>query len=182
MRVGLRAGVAASLGAALTLTIAPTAGYANVPSGNSTQNVYTSHRQSQQYWSSSTKKMYVNAILSANLPSGYCLDSWFDWTTPEGSSHYDSRGARTCVSNYSMYGDVVTESNSVAGMQKAGGAYGPNNNTTSTSYLVNAAGSTISIASINVVMNQYNCSIRYWKRTSSGVEYWTGGPPTNPNC
>lgn len=182
MRVGLRAGAAALLGAALTLTVNPAMGYANVPSGNSTQSVYTSHRQSQQYWNASTKKMYVNAILSANLPSGYCLDSWFDWTTPEGSSHYDSRGARTCVSNYSMYGDVVTEGSSVAGMQKAGGAYGPDNNTTSTSYLVNAAGSTISISTINVVMNHNNCSIRYWKRTSSGVDYWSGGASTSASC
>ncbi len=78
-----------------------------------------------------------------------------------------------------MYGSVVTEGSSMRGMQKAGGAYGPDNATTSTAYMVNATGSTISITTINVTMTHNNKSIRYWKRTAGMVDYWDGGSSTS---
>jgi hypothetical protein len=182
MRVLLaRLGVLASL-MVLGVTAAPPVAMANVPSGNSTQNVYTSARRSQQSWNAGNRTVYVNAILTATLASGQCLDSWFDWTTPEGKNHYDARGARTCVNNQSMYSPVVTEGAAMRGMQKAGGASGPDNATTSSSYVVDAPGHSISITTIRVSMTTQNCSIRYWKRVPGAVETWAGGSPSSPTC
>jgi len=153
--------------------------------GTTYQNVGSSSSKfAVQSWNGNSNTAAVSADLSMTPASGYCLDSWFDWRTPEGRSHYDARGVRVCRANASHGSGTITESNSVGEMQKAGGAYGPNNATTSYQY-TNAptADSGQSVASINVVMTTSNCTVAWWKKDSSGgISSWGGGSPTSAGC
>jgi hypothetical protein len=168
---------------ATTVVLVPGApASANVASGTRDTFVNANSRlDAYVMWNASTRKIQVAANLSTSMATGYCFDSWFDWTTPEGVSHYDARGARTCRNNEGMFSDLVTESRSVPGMQKAGGAYGPNNNTL-VSYN-DASGASISINTINVNFASTNCSIRWWRRNANDtINTFTGGSPTSASC
>jgi hypothetical protein len=165
---------------AVAVLASPLPASANVESGS--RDVYYPHtaKHAIMGWNASTRRTYVDAIATDEyLGNGYCLDSWFDWTTPEGSSHFDARGARNCRSRASMYGDVITESYPVPGMQKAGLAYGPDNNTKSF-YYKDASGTDISINTINMDFRN-NFSIRWWRRSANNsVSTFSGGNPRSP--
>jgi hypothetical protein len=147
--------------------------------GNS--NLYTS-----QTWDKSVRQMDVYVHVSTALVSGYCVDSWFDWNfgLEDGQHvHYDSRGARDCQSNTIETSGTFTEASSTwpadaaRGMNKAGGAWGPDNATTITA-VYDAPDSQGSIDTINPTLNHSTFCSAYWKRNSNGtLDTWSGGSP-----
>ncbi|NUR59393.1 MAG: hypothetical protein HOV87_12095 [Catenulispora sp.] len=182
IRTRLAAAAAAALIAILGTPPPPAA--ASGSSGTTAVNIGgNSARVAWAGWAASDDHMWVDVHLSTTLASGYCADSWFDWTTPEGSSHFDGRGSRTCRSNTTIYGPVLYESYNMASMQKDGGMYGPDNNTKSYQY-TDAPGSDISVNTINPNFNtSTNCSIRWWKINSAGQwSEFSGGSPTSATC
>jgi hypothetical protein len=165
----------------VTGTLVSTAGPAHADSNSVAEYLDAlNHKIAYQAWSSSGNNGSVNPAMWQVPASGYCLDSWFDWLTPEGSSHFDARGSRTCDANTQSY-QAFTESYNVNGMQKAGGAYGLDNATTSGTVL-NYPGASASITTINVNMVSTNCSVRWWKRKNGVVTYGSGGSPTSSTC
>lgn len=140
----------------------------------------TNSKIAYQGWSSSGNNGSVTAQMWQTPASGYCMDSWFDWKTPEGHSHFDGRGDRTCDANTQIY-DSFTESYDMNGMQKAGGAYGPDNLTTNHQY-VDWPSALVSISTIDVRMISTNCSIRWTKRKGGSTTFSSGGDPTSASC
>ena len=80
-------------------------------------------------WSSwDAGRRHLNmSMRSGNMPSAYCVDTWFDWATSSG--HYDARVVRVCLdyaARYSNGGDGITEPSTprrLLGLQKAAGCY-----------------------------------------------------------
>jgi hypothetical protein len=107
------------------------------------------------------------------LSSGWCLDMWFDWNR-EGGAHYDARVARSCRNLTSRDTGHTYETTDVAGFNKLGVCYGPNNNTNElTSFCTSWTLST-------VVPSLPNMCTRAWWVTSSGVSnYHSGGSSTS---
>lgn len=165
--------------------IRPGPAWAAGVTGTTFQNVGgNSNKFAVQSWNGNTDTAAISVNLTMTPASGYCLDSWFDWRTPEFQSHYDARGVRVCRANASHASGTITEPRNMREMQKAGGAYGPNNATTSYQYTnASTADAGQTVASINVSMTTSNCSVAWWKKDSNGgTSSWGGGSSTSTSC
>lgn len=177
--------LATGLLATVSAVILPGSAWASGVTGTTHQNIGgSSSKFAVQSWNGNANTAAVSVSLSMTPASGYCADSWFDWRTPESRSHHDARGVRVCRANASHASGTITETNNVGEMQKAGGAYGPNDRTTSYQFAnAPSADTGQSVASINVVMSMSNCSVAWWKKDSSGrTSSWGGGSATSASC
>lgn len=130
-----------------------------------------------QSWTASTRKVELNSVINHSLASGDCTDSWFDWS-PTGGGHYDARAVRNCKAYSSYPPGILTEDFAMNGMQKAGVAYGPNNNTVDY-YLVNEPTADASVSPTDDNFSTYgNDTVRWWRQNSNGTKnHDDGGNP-----
>ncbi len=156
-----------------------------VTSGAESVNTGSTNRRASTGWNASNNPPTLGitaALLNGiTLPSGWCFDAWFDWA-PTSGDHYDARGVRTCKSGTSYSSPNFTEPHTMYGMQKDGGAYGPNNATTGNLY-VDAPDAVGSVSTINVNFSTSVCSHEWWRLNSDGTaQTFSGGDPTSASC
>ena len=96
------------------------------PAGSTTVTFGATGHDARSSWDASRR--YLNMSMeAANMPSGTCVDTWFDWATSAG--HYDARVVRVCLdyaARYSNGGAGITEPSTprrLLGIQKAAGCY-----------------------------------------------------------
>ena len=154
--------------------------YTRYASGSSTERFGTSGHRAWAQWTASTR--YLNMSMEAqNMPSGYCVDSWFDWATASG--HYDARIVRVCLdyaARYSNAGKGITEpvtSRRLLGLQKAAGCYYhlPTRTLTSCTHSPYNSSTSCQIRDSGAADVPSNCSRAWVIRTDGSAVYYPGG-------
>ena len=144
---------------------------ANVPSGSRDQ--FQMAGRGFQEWDQGKDLIKVLRVKpEKTFRAGWCLDSWFDWTTPErpgpesGRHHMDGRVVRTCNRGFG-YGKGFNDTRSgrdLRGMQKAGTCYGPKDKTTAREgNCNNAQGHSITITNGKMKSALPNSCTRSWR-------------------
>ncbi|MEU4626649.1 hypothetical protein AB0G04_42530 [Actinoplanes sp. NPDC023801] len=123
----------------------------------------------------SSNLLRVLANPTGAVPSGKCVDMWYDWNREEvGSDHYDARMARSCRPAYNRDSGNTYESTNVAGRNKLFSCYGNNNATTSGTCNVTAgAPSTVNPSIPNP------CTRAWWLTSTGSYQYNAGGSSTS---
>ncbi|MDG4752638.1 hypothetical protein O7630_16975 [Micromonospora sp. WMMD718] len=115
----------------------------------------------------SSDLLRVLANPTGAVPSGKCLDMWYDWSREGG--HFDARMARSCRPASQRDSGNTYESTNVFGFNKLFSCYGNNNATTS---------GTCEIAiglPADVIVSIPNKCTRSWWLTSTGSYLYDGG-------
>ncbi|WP_144420374.1 MULTISPECIES: hypothetical protein [Micromonospora] len=169
MRHRLAATAVAVLGAAACLVVAS-------PAQAASGYLYVGPSPSYGFYNQNDTSdlLRVMANPTGAVPSGKCLDMWYDWNR-EGS-HYDARMARSCRPAFSRDSGNTYESTDVSGFNKLFSCYGNNNATTSGTCEVTIGAPSSVLPSI-----PNNCT-RSWWLTSSGTYQYDPGGSSSTSC
>ena len=154
--------------------------YTRYSSGTAIERFGTTGHRAWANWNAGSR--FLNISMQAqNMPTNYCVDSWFDWATAWG--HYDARVARVCIDyreRYSNAGLGITEpvtSRRLLGLQKAAGCYYhlPTKTLTSCTHSPYNSSTSCRIRDSGAADVPSNCSRAWVVHANGAVVYYPGG-------